>query len=117
MSEISRGELLDIIVRNANENPAYRAALLKDPKMVLSKQMNTELPATLKVKVLEETADTIYVIAPYIAPKEGEELSDTDLERVAGGKSKSTGDKQENNNRYTCNDTIGIGTRVEVNVG
>lgn len=89
MSEISRGQLLDIIVRNATDNPAYRAALLKDPKAVLSKQMNTELPPTLKVKVLEETADTIYVIAPYVAPKEGDELSDTDLERVAGGKSKS----------------------------
>ena len=116
MSEISRGELLDIIVRNATDNPAYRAALLKDPKTVLAKQMNTELPATLKVNVLEETADTIYVIAPYVAPKDGDELSDSDLERVAGGKSKS-GDHSENNNRYTCNDAIGIGTRVEVNVG
>ena len=41
------------------------------------------------------------------------ELSDDDLEKVAGGKSKR-GDSTENQNRYQCNDTKGIGTRVEV---
>jgi len=116
MSEVSRGEVIDIIVKSALENPAYRAALLKDPKSVLSKQMNTELPSNLTVKVLEETSDTIYLIAPYVAPKEGDELSDSDLERVAGGKGGQKGDRSENNNRYTCNDSIGIGTRVEVHV-
>jgi len=116
MSEVSRGEVIDIIVKSALENPAYRAALLKDPKAVLAKQMNTELPSNLTVKVLQETADTIYLIAPYVAPKEGDELSDSDLERVAGGKGGQKGDRTENNNRYTCNDSIGIGTRVEVHV-
>jgi len=116
MSDVSRGQILDLVVKFSLENPAYRAALLKDPKSVLAKQLNTELPSNITVKVLEETADTIYLIAPYIAPKEGDELSDTDLERVAGGKGGQKGDRTENNNRYTCNDSIGIGTAVEVHV-
>ena len=117
MSEVSRGEILDVIVKFAQENPSYRAALLKDPKSVLAKQMNTELPPDLSVKVVEETANTIYLIAPYVAPAEGEELSDADLEKVSGGKGGQKGERTENNNRYTCNDSIGIGTRGGVHVG
>jgi hypothetical protein len=116
MSEVSRGQIVDIVVKHALANPAYRAALKKDPKAVLAKQMNTELPANLKVTAVEENANTIYLILPYQAPKEGDELSDSDLERVAGGKGGQKGDRSENNNRYTCNDSIGIGTNVEVHV-
>lgn len=117
MSEVSRGEILDVIIQFAQDNPSYRGALLKDPKAVLAKQMNTELPSDLTVKVVEETANTIYVIAPYVPPSEGDELSDADLEKVSGGKGGQKGERTENNNRYTCNDSIGIGTRVEVHVG
>ena len=112
MSEVSRGEILDIIAEFASKDASYRQALLADPKGVLAKQMNQSLPDSLHVKVLQETADTIYLIAPYV-PQQGDELSDADLEKVAGGKGQK-GDRSENNNRYTCNDTIGIGTRVEI---
>jgi len=46
------------------------------------------------------------------------ELSDDDLNKVAGGKSKR-GDSTGTQNKYTCNDTKGIGTSVEVelNIG
>lgn len=116
MSQVTRGEILDIIGKFAFEDPAYRKALLANPKEVLAKQMNTELPASLKVKVVEESADTIYLIAPYAAPAAGDELSDDDLERVAGGKGGQKGDRSEASNSYVCNDSIGIGTRVEVHV-
>jgi hypothetical protein len=112
MSEVTRGEILDIIGQFAAKDPNYLAALVADPKNVLSKQMNQSLPDSLKVKVVQETADTIYVIAPYV-PQQGDELSDADLEKVAGGKGQK-GDRSESGNSYTCNDTIGIGTRVEI---
>jgi hypothetical protein len=38
----------------------------------------------MKIKVVEESADTVYVVLPYVA-KEGAELGDADLEKVAGG--------------------------------
>ncbi len=84
MADISRGEIQDLLGKFATNDPKYRAALLKDPKMVLEKQINKTLPSSMKVKAVEETADTIYVVVPFVA-KPGQELSDTALEQVAGG--------------------------------
>jgi hypothetical protein len=79
---MSRGQLHDLLARFAVENPKYREALIKDPKMVLEKQLGHNL-GKLTVKSVIETPDTMYVVVPYVA-KEGE-LSDSDLENVAGG--------------------------------
>jgi hypothetical protein len=83
MATMSRGAIQDLVAKFAAQNPKYRDALIKDPKSVLEKQLNTRLPAGVKVKAAVETADTAYVIVPHV-PGQGE-LSDADLERVAGG--------------------------------
>ncbi|MFO7301503.1 MAG: nitrile hydratase [Acidobacteriota bacterium] len=80
---MTRGEVQDLISKFATENPKYREALLKDPKGVIEKQLNTSL-GNVNVKAVADTADTVHVVIPYAAP-EGE-LSDADLEKVAGGK-------------------------------
>lgn len=80
----TRGQVYDIITEQASKNPKYRDTLLKDPRMVLSKQLGTDLPASMKIEVLQETADKIFVVLPYV-PKEGAELKDEELEKVAGG--------------------------------
>lgn len=115
MSEVSKQEMVGLIYKFAAQNPEYRASLLSDPKGLLEKQMQQSLPASLNVKVVQETADTLYLIAPYVASA-GDELSDEDLEKVAGGKGKGGGGttRNESDNLYICNDTKGIGTRVEV---
>jgi hypothetical protein len=117
MSEVTKQQMIGMIYDFALNNPTYRKALLSNPKALLAEQMQQELPDSLTVRVLEEKAAEFFLIAPWV-PSEGEELSDDDLEKVAGGKSKR-GDSTENQNRYTCNDTKGIGTNVEVelNIG
>jgi hypothetical protein len=80
---MTRGEVQDLVSKFAAENPKYRAALIANPKAIVEKQLNMSLGST-QVKALIETADTHYVIVPYVA-SEGE-LSDADLEKVAGGK-------------------------------
>ena len=80
---MTRGEVQDLVAKFATENPAYRAALLKDPKGIIERQLNTKL-GNVNVKAVADTADTIHVVVPHVA-KEGE-LSDADLEKVAGGK-------------------------------
>jgi hypothetical protein len=81
--KMTRGEVQDLLAKFATENPRYRAALINDPKAIVEKQLNTSL-GSVQVKSVVETADTTYVVIPYL-PSEGE-LSDADLERVAGGK-------------------------------
>ena len=115
--ELTRAQVEELIRGFASQDPEYRKALLSDPKAILGQQMGQELPANLKVKALEETADTIYLTLPYVAPGAGAELSDVDLEQVAGGfKDTGTygGTGSEEDNTYTCNDVKGVGTRVAV---
>lgn len=80
----TRGQLWDKIVEQAQKNPAYCAALKADPRSLMEKQLGTAIPTTVNIKVLEETADTYYIVLPAFA-QEGSELSDSDLEKVAGG--------------------------------
>ena len=96
MAEITRGEINDIIAGFATKDNKYRDALLAEPKRILGMQMGQKLPDFLNVKVLQETADTIYLVLPH-APAEGDELSDADLEMVAGGK-----DDEGGGNTYEC---------------
>jgi hypothetical protein len=83
MATMTRGEVQDLVAKFASENPKYRAALIANPKAIVEKQLNTSLGST-QVKAVVETADVHYVVVPYVAA-EGE-LSDADLEKVAGGK-------------------------------
>jgi hypothetical protein len=81
--QMTRGEVQDLVAKFAAENPKYRAALINDPKGVIEKQLNTSL-GNVSIKAVVDTADTTYVVIPHVAG-EGE-LSDADLEKVAGGK-------------------------------
>jgi hypothetical protein len=80
---MTRGQIQDLVGKFAAENPKYRDALLKDPKATIEKQLNTKLGG-VNVKAVADTAETVHVVVPY-NPGEGE-LSDADLEKVAGGK-------------------------------
>jgi hypothetical protein len=80
--KMTRGEIQDLVAKFAAENPKYRQALVSDPKAVIEQQLQTSL-GNVTVKAMVETADTTYVIVPHV-PAEGE-LSDSDLEKVAGG--------------------------------
>ena len=84
--EMTRGEMQDLLMKFSLESPKYREALLNDPRGIVEKQFALEVPEHINVKVVEETADTIYVVVPH-AVEQGAELSDADLEAVAGGHS------------------------------
>lgn len=82
MATMTRGEMQDLVSKFAAENPRYREALIADPKGTLERQFGSALGGS-QVRALVEEADTTYVVVPHV-PGEGE-LSDADLERVAGG--------------------------------
>ena len=106
MSEMSRGEVNDLIAGFATKNAEYKKNLLTNPKSVVSAQLGQDLPDSLAIKVVEDSAEVMHMVLPYV-PEEGAELSDADLEMVAGGKG----------NDYTCSQNQGVGTHVEVNSG
>ena len=98
----SRGALQDFISNQAAENSEYREKLLSDPRGTLESHTGFALPDWLNVKVAEETADTIYLIAPHVP---GEELADEDLEQVAGGGAYGSADKKSD--AMTCSRNYG----------
>jgi hypothetical protein len=87
MSEGSgRAEMERSIVQRSLEDENFRQRLLDDPKAAVEEELGTRLPEGVQLRAVEETADTIYLVLPSSSPLgEGGELSDQDLEAIAGG--------------------------------
>ena len=88
MSEGSgRAEMERRIVQRSIEDDAFRQRLIEDPKGGVEEELGARLPEEVRVVTVEETADTIYLVLPStsMAGAEGGELSDQQLESVAGG--------------------------------
>ena len=82
-----RAEMERRIVQRSIEDEAFRQRLLEDPKAAVEQELGTRLPEEVRVVALEESADTIYLVLPStpMNGRESVELSDPDLESVAGG--------------------------------
>jgi hypothetical protein len=88
MSEAAGREQMERrLVERSLQDDAFRQHLLADPKVAVEEELATRLPEEVQVRVVEETAQTIYLVLPFASPLGGEggELSDRDLEAVAGG--------------------------------
>ena len=87
MSEASgRAEMERRLVQRSLEDDAFRQRLLEYPKAAVEEELGTQLPEDVRVVAVEETAETIYLVLPSDSPiGEGVELSDQELEAVAGG--------------------------------
>ena len=81
-----RAEVERRLVERSLQDEEFRQRLLADPKAAVEEELGIQLPAEVQVRVVEETADTIYLVLPSASPAgEGRELSDRELEEVAGG--------------------------------
>lgn len=113
-------ELQASLSARAAKDENFRQALLKDPKGVLEQEMtklakemgmlpegkkSVGLPDSMKVAVLEQTGDTLYLIVPpLVSAGAGDgELSAEQLEAVAGGK---PGDSYDTCDYTVCAITI-----------
>jgi len=84
MEAMTHGEMNDVLVKFSTESARYRQALLDEPKRVVATQFGTEIPEHVDIKVLQETPTEYYFVLPHHV-EAGAELSDADLEQVAGG--------------------------------
>ena len=80
-----RDEMQAQLVERASRDPAFRQELLADPKAVIQREYGTTVPASVEVRVVEETPSTAYLVLPAAPLRAGQPLSDQELEAVAGG--------------------------------
>jgi len=81
-----RAEIERRLIERSLQDESFHQELLADPKAALEQELGIRLPEDVQVRAVEETADTIYLVLPSASPSgEGGELSDRQLEAVAGG--------------------------------
>jgi hypothetical protein len=82
-----RAEMERRLIARSLQDDAFRQRLLEDPKAAVEQELGTQLPEDVRVVAVEETSETIYLVLPGTSPlgEEGDELSDRELEAVAGG--------------------------------
>ena len=105
MSEATgRQEMERRLIEKSVEDEAFRQRLIEDPKGAVEQELGTRLPEEVRVVTVEETADTIYLVLPTtpMAGTEGVELSDRELESVAGGLATESGNWGCPSGDWTC---------------
>ncbi|MFM8774276.1 MAG: NHLP leader peptide family RiPP precursor [Actinomycetota bacterium] len=76
----TRTEVEAIIAERIAADPAFRDALLADPRGVVAEIVGFDIPESVHVVLHEESLTQIHLTIPAV-----EDLSDDDLELVAGG--------------------------------
>ena len=81
---ITKHQLEANLIEKCWKEPGFREKVLKNPKEMLEAFLGKSLPADFKVVIHEEDSKTLHLALPP-APSNVAELSDDELERVAGG--------------------------------
>ena len=85
----TRADFEASLILRAMRDAEFKGALLADPKAAYEAQLGAvhqgaKLPGDLTVKAVEESDSVVYFRLPQ-APPQGGEMSEQDLEQVAGG--------------------------------
>ena len=78
---MNRSELQKEVVKEVMSNSEFRKQLLANPKETLNKNFKTDFSDKINVNIIEEDQNTVNIIVPEASS----ELSDDELENVAGG--------------------------------
>ena len=75
------------LIQRSAQDENLRRRLLEDPKSAVEQEIGAKLPEGIEIRVVEETPETIYLVLPPTGStsQRGNELSDRELEAVAGG--------------------------------
>jgi hypothetical protein len=79
-----RNDLEARVIGRALKDENFRLELLRDPKSSLEKELGVKIPDSVTVRIVEEKEGEVCLILPQVPKQEGE-LTETELESVAGG--------------------------------
>ncbi len=83
---IQRHQLEQQLIEKAMKDESFRKQLIENPGAAIEAETGMKIPETVNIKVLEEDPQTVYLVLPQLPSQNGEiELSEADLQRVAGG--------------------------------
>src|SRR5258708_4447364 len=82
---MTRKDLEAKIVALAWQDDEFRHKFVTDPKGQFEEKLGTRLPESLKMTVHEEDENSLHFVIPMRPKANIAELSDEDLEKVAGG--------------------------------
>ncbi|MEH2084225.1 MAG: NHLP leader peptide family RiPP precursor [Nostoc sp.] len=83
----ARAELEQKLIEQAWESETFKQELINNPKAVINRELRQQLPEDVEIEVLQETSKKVYLVLPENPAQVGSgvELSEEDLEKVAGG--------------------------------
>ena len=82
---VSRKDVREALVRTALKDEAFRESLVANPKLAVERALGTKLPEDMEVVVLQETDEKMFIVLPMQLPLETGDLTDAELEKIAGG--------------------------------
>jgi len=81
-----RQQLEQKLIEKAMKDESFRKQLIENPVIAIEAETGMKISELMKIKVMEEYPDTVYLILPQNSVQNTEmELSEAELESVAGG--------------------------------
>src|SRR3954452_23267081 len=77
------GELMEQVLRRADSDPEFREQLKSDPAAAVKTITGVDVPSGVRIVVVEDTVEQVHLVLP--PPGASSQLSDSELEHVAGG--------------------------------
>jgi hypothetical protein len=79
-------QLEERLIEKAMKDEQFRENLLLNPKSIIEQELGIVIPDQMKIHVLEETVDSLYLVLPAgETPAGSDELTESELESVSGG--------------------------------